>query len=69
MLQPRRRTSSVRCVHQAVKWYVPIGGTYHEVQPHQVLDGPNPTGHAVVWYDGDGNHVTNSFCFAPGPLY
>ncbi len=50
------------------KWYVPIGGTYHEVQPHQVLDGPNPTGHAVVWYDGDGNHVT-IFCFAPGPLY
>ena len=50
------------------KWYVPIGGTYHEVQPHQVLDGSNPTGHAVVWYDGDGNHVT-IFCFAPGPLY
>ena len=25
-------------------------------------------GHAVVWYDGAGDHVT-IFCFAPGSLY
>jgi hypothetical protein len=37
------------------KWFVPIGGIYHEIQPHQVLDG-------------DGDNVT-IFCFAPGPLY
>jgi hypothetical protein len=50
------------------KWYVPIDGTHHEIQPSQLLDGPNPTGHAVVWYDGAGDHVT-IFCFAPGPMY
>ena len=50
------------------KWYVPIQGTHHEVPSHLVLDGPNPTGHGVVWYDGEGDHVT-IFCFAPGPLY
>jgi hypothetical protein len=50
------------------KWYVPIDGTPRQIQPHQILEGPNPTGHAVVWYDGAGDHVT-IFCFAPGPLY
>jgi hypothetical protein len=50
------------------KWYVPINGLHHEIQPHQILEGRNPTGHAVVWYDGQGDHVT-IFCFAPGPLY
>jgi hypothetical protein len=50
------------------KWYVPINGSHHEIQPYQILDGPNPTGHSVVWYDGVGDHVT-IFCFAPGPLY
>jgi hypothetical protein len=50
------------------KWYVSIDGFHYEIQPHQLLNGPNPTGHAVVWYDGVGEHVT-IFCFAPGPLY
>jgi hypothetical protein len=50
------------------KWYVPIDGIHYAIQPHQLLDGPNPTGHAVVWYDGAGDYVT-IFCFAPGPLY
>jgi hypothetical protein len=50
------------------KWYVSINGAQFEIQPDQLLDGPNPTGHAVVWYDGTGDHVT-IFCFAPGPLY
>ena len=39
------------------KWYIPIEGTDHEILPHQLLDGPNPTGHAVAWYDGTGDHV------------
>jgi hypothetical protein len=50
------------------KWYVPVDGTHHEVQPYQLVDGTNPTGHGIVWYDGAGDHVT-IFCFAPGPLY
>jgi hypothetical protein len=50
------------------KWYVPIEGTHHQIPPERVLDGPNPTGHAVVWYSGAGDHVT-IFCFVPGPLY
>jgi hypothetical protein len=49
------------------KWYVQIDGTQHEIEPKQLLEGPNPTGHAVVWYGGAGDHVT-IFCFAPGPL-
>lgn len=49
------------------KWYVPIDGIHHEVLPDQLLDGPNPTGHAVVWYGGAGSHVT-IFCFSPGAL-
>ncbi len=50
------------------KWIVPIDGIQHEIEPDQLLDGPNPTGHAVVWYDGADDHVT-IFCFAPGSLY
>ena len=50
------------------KWYVPIDGVYYEIQSQQLLSGPNPIGHAVIWYDGAGNHIT-IFCFAPGPLY
>jgi len=50
------------------KWYVPIDGVDHEIAPHQVLDDPNPTGHAIVWYDGKGQGLT-IFCFSPGPLY
>ena len=50
------------------RWYVPIDGIHHEVLPHQLLDGPNPTGHAVVWYDGHGDSIT-IFCFAPGTLF
>jgi hypothetical protein len=50
------------------KWFVPIDGTHYEIQGYQMLEGQNPTGHAVVWYDGAGDHVT-IFCFAPGPLY
>lgn len=49
-------------------WYVPIDGIDYVVNWYQVLEGPNPTGHGVVWYTGSGKHLT-IFCFAPGPLY
>ena len=49
------------------KWYVPIDGFDREIPPESVIEGPNPTGHGVVWYSGRGDHVT-IFCFAPGPL-
>jgi hypothetical protein len=50
------------------KWHVPIHGRDYEINSRQLLDGPNPTGHAVVWYDGAGDYVF-IFCFAPGPMY
>ena len=49
------------------KWYVPIDGRDYEIKPHQLLDGPNPTGHAVLWYDSVGDYVA-IYCFAPGPM-
>jgi len=48
------------------KWYVPIDGIHHAIEPYQLLDGPNPTGRAVVWYDGWGD-IAEIYCFAPGP--
>ncbi|MEJ2374798.1 MAG: hypothetical protein P8Y71_05015 [Pseudolabrys sp.] len=50
------------------KWHVLILGKDYEIQPYQLLSGPNPTGHAVVWYAGNGDYVW-IFCFAPGPMY
>jgi len=50
------------------EWYVPIRGRDYKIQPRQLLDSPNPTGHAVVWYDAHGDSVW-IFCFSPGPLY
>lgn len=35
--------------------------------PHMLVEGPNPTGHAVWWYDDSGSSRTD-YCFAPGPL-
>ena len=49
------------------KWHVPIHGKDYEIYPSQLLDGPNPTGHAVVWYDRAGDYVL-IYCFAPGPM-
>jgi hypothetical protein len=50
------------------KWHVVIHGRDYEINPRQLLNGPSPTGHAVVWYDGVGDYV-DIFCFAPGPMY
>jgi hypothetical protein len=49
------------------KWHVPIRGRDYEIEPHQFLNGPNPTGHAVVWYDRAGIYVL-IYCFAPKPM-
>lgn len=37
------------------------------IEAHKVLNGSNPTGHAVWWYL-DGPNGRTSFCFAPGTL-
>ena len=46
------------------KWYVSIDGIVHEIQQDQLLTGPNPTGHAVIWYSATGDFVS-IFCFSP----
>jgi len=38
------------------------GGKHHHVEEKLVLDGSNPTGHAVVWTAPSGY----IYCFAPG---
>jgi hypothetical protein len=48
---------------------VRISGQWYPVSPGWVRDtagGPNPTGHAIVWYGDDGYGV-HLYCFAPGP--
>lgn len=52
------------------KWHVSIGGRDYEIQPYQLLKGPNPTGHALIWYLND---TVRSrifiYCFSPGTLF
>jgi len=43
------------------------GGTVR-IEAFKVLNGPNPTGHAVWWHLGSVNGVPVTYCFAPGPL-
>ena len=42
-------------------------GAHHRLPAYMVLDGPNPTGHAVWWYLDltGGGHM--DYCFALGP--
>lgn len=45
-----------------------IGGRWYRVPPGALRDpkgGPNPTGHAIVWYAA-GAYGVHIFCFAPG---
>lgn len=35
----------------------------HSIPSYKVLKGPNPTGHAVWWFDSN-----RDYCFAPGTL-
>ena len=39
----------------------------HTLPAYMVLEGPNPTGHAVYWYRDYGN-ARIDYCFAPGTL-
>lgn len=40
-------------------------GTARTLPKAMILDGPNPTGHAVWWYVESGGSHTD-YCFAPG---
>lgn len=44
-----------------------VNGVHHKLPAYMILDGPNPTGHAVWWYGVDWNHNLVSYCFALGP--
>jgi hypothetical protein len=49
------------------KWHVPVRGRDYEIELHQLLSGPNPTGHAVIWYEDYDDYVIIN-CFAPGAM-
>jgi hypothetical protein len=42
------------------------GGVHHKLPSYMVLDGPNPTGHAVWWYTDQPDGVHHDYCFALG---
>ena len=42
-------------------------GKNHTLPAYMIINGPNPTGHAVWWYMESGGKRTD-FCFAPGTL-
>ena len=42
------------------------GAIPYRIDAYKVLDGPNPTGHAVWWYLDYGDWGITTFCFAPG---
>ena len=42
------------------------GAIPYRIESYKVLDGPNPTGHAVWWYLDYGDWGITTFCFAPG---
>ncbi len=55
----------------AEHYEVRILGEWLGVGPSQLRDpagGPNPTGHAVVWYTAN-EYGIRIFCFAPGQFY
>jgi hypothetical protein len=42
---------------------------HHKLPAYMVVDGPNPTGHAVWWYidwPTDIGTIHSDYCFAPG---
>jgi hypothetical protein len=42
------------------------GAIPYRIEAYKVLDGPNPTGHAVWWFVDYGDWGITTFCFAPG---
>ena len=56
------------------RYWVHIEGKWYPVAEGAELDpkgGPNPTGHAVVWYNKTVDELGDYwiYCFAPGDLY
>jgi len=43
-----------------------VDGVHHRLPAYMVLDGPNPTGHAVWWYVKQTDGVHKDYCFALG---
>lgn len=41
-------------------------GVHHTIPDYMVLNGPNPTGHAVWWYVDKSDGVHKDYCFALG---
>ena len=41
------------------------GAIPYRIEAYKVLDGPNPTGHALWWYLDYGDWGITTFCFAP----
>jgi hypothetical protein len=48
--------------------HLSLEGNEVTIEAFKVLHGPNPTGHAVVWYLLGYNGMPNTFCFIPGSL-
>jgi hypothetical protein len=46
---------------------VSLNGSPHIIPNQMVLDGPNPTGHAIWWFRDTGAWHRD-YCFAPGAL-
>jgi hypothetical protein len=42
-----------------------VDGVHRHLASYMVLDGPNPTGHAVWWF-AEGTNYHTDYCFAPG---
>jgi hypothetical protein len=42
------------------------GAISYRIEAYKVLDGPNPTGHAVWWYLDHGDWGITTFCLALG---
>lgn len=54
--------------HDALGYRVRIGGAWVDVPQSAMRDpkgGPNPTGHAIVWYT-QGSWGLHVYCFSPG---
>lgn len=43
-----------------------VDGVHHRLPSYMILDGPNPTGHAVWWYTDQPDGVHRDYCFALG---
>ena len=52
-------------------YQVKIDGDWFDITPNALRDpvgGPNPTGHAIVWYLKHSGFGVSIYCFAPGTM-